>query len=287
MSCLAIVAVGPEVLLGLDLVCGLGERGRDAVVIAGRDADQRLFGGARARGHVREPAHRDARAGAAPVSRLQRDADPDHRQRVGDESPLLVGASGAPLSGRDGDGCEDLVVLPRRLQGAADEILRRHGARAAVRHRQLQLCAQPDRGGRHAGGDIVPAEAAADGAPVAHLPVSHALGCVAERSTGAGEALIPGDLRVAGHGPDAHSVRADVDAREPVHRLQVDQAARAHEARLDRLHEALAARHEDRVAFVEAAERGERVRDRRRPHILVDRCWIHGGCSPSLTGGAL
>ena len=88
-------------------------------------------------------------------------------------------------------------------------------------------------------------------------------------------------------GPMRTSVRADIDAGEPVHRLKVDQAARAHEARFDGLHEALAAGDEDRVAFVVAAECGERVRDRRRPHILVDRCWIHGGCSPSLTGGAL
>ena len=144
----------------------------------------------------------------------------------------------------------------------------------------IGLGAEPDRGGRHAGGDVVPAEAPADGAPVADLAVADAFCCITERGTGAGEALVAGNLRVASHGPDAHAACADIDAGEPVHRLEVDQAARAHQARLDGLHEALAAGDEDRIAFLIAAVGGECVGDRRRPHILVDRCWIHRGCSP-------
>ena len=42
-----------------------------------------------------------------------------------------------------------------------------------------------------------------------------------------------------------------------------------------------------RSAFVVVAEGGTCVGDRHRPHILVDRCWIHCGCSPSLAGAPL
>ena len=157
----------------------------------------------------------------------------------------------------------------------------------AVGRGQLKFCVEPDCGGRHTGGDIVPAQASADGAPVANLAVADALGRVAERRMGTAESLVAGDLHVARHRPDAHPIGAHIDAGEPGNRLEVDQAARAHQPCLDGLHEALAAGDEGRIAFLIAAERGERVGDRRRPHILVDRCWIHYGCSPSLTGAPL
>ena len=172
--------------------------------------------------------------------------------------------------------------LPRRLQRAAQKILRRHAARGPVGRRQLQLSPEGDRDRRHAGCDIVPAEAAADGAPVADLPVADPPRRVAERPQGTAEPLVAGDLHIAGHRPDADPAPADLDAGKPGNRLQVDQAARAHQPRLDRLHEALAAGDEHRVPFLIAAEGGERVGDRRRPHILVDGRWIHAGCSPRV-----
>ena len=118
--------------------------------------------------------------------------------------------------------------------------------------------------------------------PVADLAVADPSRSVAERPAGAAQALVAGDLRIAGHRPDANPVPADIDAGEPGDRLQVDQAARAHQPRLHRLHEALAAGDEHRVPLLVAAEGGERVGDRRRAHILVDGCWIHAGCSPSM-----
>ena len=125
-----------------------------------------------------------------------------------------------------------------------------------------------ERDRRHAGGDVIPAHAAADSAAIADLTIAHVRRGIDERRVGRRQALLGRELDVAGHS-------ADLDAAVEPHALdlgdilEIHERVRLHQSRLERLHQALAAGDEGRLGAA-VGDRRSRPPGQSRSAVVVD-----------------
>ena len=166
------------------------------------------------------------------------------------------------------------MVTSGGLKGSQQEIIGEQRARLPSGIKQMEGCAEAQRDGWHAGGDVIPAATAANRAAIAHLAIAHVLGRIAQRGVRRPNRRGARNFHVTGHRTGAQRAIGS-DPLQFGDRLQVDHAARTDHARLHRLHHALAAGHEDGIAGFIGAQDGYGLLQGPRPLIVLDYRWIH------------
>ncbi len=183
----AVGRVGPKVALGLELLRRPPwpgkppSRRRPCTRPAALPPPESAWARSRGRRNRSAP-------GAAPSHRLNVDTGADHWEAVADERPFRVCAAG--IGGRSGQLSETSSSSSSTggLEGAPMNSWARRPRPAAARD-QVHGGVEGEHDRRHAGGDVVPADAAADRAAIADLAIPDVEGSIDQRRVGRGQAV--------------------------------------------------------------------------------------------------